>query len=975
MTQSRTSKKSTKAPLKSKQQSIPPEFPFAQLLSGKCNLSQYRMDLWNRCRELSTRLDEANRCGKNNISDIKACLQSLFHDVKELERYWVFPGEKKLERICTLFAHDDYDLLSIEMNQLVHFLSQFSDHGYRKFQEENLGIKDNKERQYFTVLCADNMPIDLQNNISQQLRAIERNCDDFIYDVVFVDNFEDAILAVLNNEDIQACVIRHDIPLRSVNPILREETKGIHAFVDEFHDFEQNNGGMLPAEGVNSPMPRGPALGKLLRDLRPQLDLYLMTDQARQNISDEVNLNFNRIFYRHEDFTEVHMTVLEGVRIRYNTPFFNSLQRYAEKPIGNFHALPIARGHSVFNSKWLTDMRDFYGDNIFLAESSSTTGGLDSLLSPKGSIKEAQEKAAKTFGSKQTYFVTNGTSTSNKIVVQALTQPGDIVLIDRNCHKSHHYGMVLGGAYPLYLEAYPLHQYSMYGGVPLATIKKTLLQLKSEGRLDKVKMLLLTNCTFDGIVYNPIKVMEEVLAIKPDICFLWDEAWFGYARLFPTTRQRTAMSAAAFLENRYKSEEYRNQYQDWKKKFKPDSQSIDTLAQESLMPDPEALRIRVYATQSTHKSLSALRQGSMLHVYDQDFKKKTEDAFHEAYFTHTSTSPNYQLIASLDLARRQVDLEGYAMTSSIYQKAMLIREIINTDPEINKYFKALTPGELIPNNQDEQQEQLCMVYSGGHEHSKAFDEAWKNDEFALDPTRITIYTADAALGGDEFKEDILMDKFDIQVNKTALNSVLMIATIGATWSSVDYLLESFRRIARMVEDKKANASDAEQMLIEQKIKKLANKVDPLKPVPTVELPDFSRFHPAFKPSPHTPEGNIRDAYFLNYNTENRRYVHLDKALQEVREENKTLVCTNFIIPYPPGFPILVPGQVISENIIKFMQVLDIKEIHGYHAELGLPVFKDEVMDEIMDKSMPALPEKVTSKISNKQGKNKAKVPA
>ena len=88
-------------------------------------------------------------------------------------------------------------------------------------------------------------------------------------------------------------------------------------------------------------------------------------------------------------------------------------------------------------------MGEFYGINLFLAESSATTGGLDSLLEPTGNIKKAQENAARAFGADHVFFVTNGTSTSNKMVVQALVKPGDIVIIDRNCHKSHHYGLVL----------------------------------------------------------------------------------------------------------------------------------------------------------------------------------------------------------------------------------------------------------------------------------------------------------------------------------------------------------------------------------------------------------------------------------------------------------------------------------------------------------------------------------------------------
>ena len=108
-------------------------------------------------------------------------------------------------------------------------------------------------------------------------------------------------------------------------------------------------------------------------------------------------------------------------------------------------------------------MGEFYGANLFLAESSATTGGLDSLLEPTGNIKVAQDKAARALGGDRSFFVTNGTSTSNKIVHQAVLKPGDIVLIDRDCHKSHHYGLVLAGAQPLYIDAFPLTQFSMYG--------------------------------------------------------------------------------------------------------------------------------------------------------------------------------------------------------------------------------------------------------------------------------------------------------------------------------------------------------------------------------------------------------------------------------------------------------------------------------------------------------------------------------
>ena len=131
-----------------------------------------------------------------------------------------------------------------------------------------------------------------------------------------------------------------------------------------------------------------------------------------------------RIFYFVEELLELHLAILEGIQDRYDTPFFDNLKKYAQRPIGTFHALPIARGKSIFKSDWIRDMGEFYGLNLFLAESSATTGGLDSLLEPTGNIKKAQEMAARAFGADHVFFVTNGTSTSNKMAVQALLGPG-----------------------------------------------------------------------------------------------------------------------------------------------------------------------------------------------------------------------------------------------------------------------------------------------------------------------------------------------------------------------------------------------------------------------------------------------------------------------------------------------------------------------------------------------------------------------
>ena len=210
----------------------------------------------------------------------------------------------------------------------------------------------------------------------------------------------------------------------------------------------------------------------MVRRWRPELDVYLTTDRDVARLAGSAEAApIRRIFYGVEEPMEVHLAILDGVKDRYETPYFDNLKRYAQRPIGTFHALPVARGKSIFKSNWIRDMGEFYGANLFLAESSATSGGLDSLLEPTGNIKKAQDAAARAFGADRVFFVTNGTSTSNKMVHQALLQPGDIVVADRNCHKSHHYGMVLAGAQPYYVEAFPMVAYSMYGAVPVRSIR------------------------------------------------------------------------------------------------------------------------------------------------------------------------------------------------------------------------------------------------------------------------------------------------------------------------------------------------------------------------------------------------------------------------------------------------------------------------------------------------------------------------
>jgi arginine decarboxylase len=516
-----------------------------------------------------------------------------------------------------------------------------------------LGRSDAR-RPYFEILIVTGAPAARWPALGVEWRRLRRPLDAFIYEPVFVGSFEDAFCATLLNPDLAAVVIHEGFPFRSRHgaPILRSLAEAA----------DQHESGEVSAL----------RLAQVLKRVRPELDLYLMANGGIEEIAGNPKANVvRRIFYAVEELLELHLAILEGVQARYDTPFFDNLKKYAQRPIGTFHALPIARGKSIFKSDWIRDMGEFYGPTLFLAESSATTGGLDSLLEPTGNIKKAQEMAARAFGADHVFFVTNGTSTSNKMAVQALVAPGDIVIVDRNCHKSHHYGLVLGGAQPLYVEAFPMTEYSMYGAVPLRTIKQALLNLKVDGRLHRAKMVDLTNCTFDGHIYNTRRVMEECLAIKPDLIFLWDEAWFGFARFSPFLRPRIAMGAANDIETWLHDPRSVAEYEKQRAEL-GENPSDDTLLRTRLIPDPRKVRLRVYQTNSTHKSMSALRQGSMLLVKDVEFHSVAAQ-FHEAVFTHASTSPNQQLIASLDVARRQMELEGYGLVHNATEVALAIR--------------------------------------------------------------------------------------------------------------------------------------------------------------------------------------------------------------------------------------------------------------------------------------------------------------
>ncbi len=897
------------------------------------SVGQMRADAWSRLEDSASRLARLAATGKPTDATMAICAEAMAQ-LAPIEPYWAYPGENQFAKLERIFSTGDFAKFTLAVNHITHALAHET---YRFGNADLVNLDDDEfpsaeasftdprragghEPKYFEVLAVEALTEAQARQLRREVQKWRRPDDEFVYEVVIVSNAEEALIAAKLNVNLQAVVVGRGFAAQS-----GRDLSALADFVDS--DIAEELGDDKPAGE------RAAILATALRELRPGLDRYLMTEVEVENVAGRLGTHFRRVFHVRDGLLELHLSLIQGIADRYQTPFFSALKEYSHRPTGVFHALPISQGKSIVNSHWIKDMVDFYGLDIFMAETSATCGGLDSLLEPTGPLREAQQLAAKTFGSRQTYFVTNGTSTANKIITQSLVAPGDIVLLDRNCHQSHHYGMMLGGANVVYLEAYPINDYTMYGAVPLREIKSTLLELRRAGKLDRVKMIALTNCTFDGIVYDVERVMEECLAIKPDLVFLWDEAWFAFARFHSVLRSRTAMHSARKLRDRLADDDYAAAYE---QQLALDAENPPTdaeLLDRRLRADPAKARVRVYAAQSTHKTLTSLRQGSMIHIFDQDFEQKVAESFHEAYMAHTSTSPNYQILASLDLGRRQVALEGMELVTRQIENAMQLRDAIDNHPLLSKYMVCLRTSDLIPD-----EFRASHIGQPLRTGLRAMMKAWDSDEFVLDPSRITLSIGRTGYNGDEFKREQLMDKHGVQINKTSRNTVLFMTNIGTTRSSVAFLVEVLVDIATDLDERLSEAGLAERARFEKKVQRLRTNTAP--------LPDFSGFHPVFRDhsgAVDTPEGDVRRAFYLSYDDGNCEYLS-GTEIEEKLAAGSQVVSATFVTPYPPGFPVLVPGQLFSQQILTFVRDLDTKEIHGYQPDIGYRVYTDKAIE-------------------------------
>ena len=524
---------------------------------------------------------------------------------------------------------------------------------------------------------------------------------------------------------------------------------------------------------------------------RPELDVYILIAQEHEDeIVDALfSESVDGYFYREErDYRGMYRILNAQIQEKARTPFCDQLKNYVWLAKDSWHTPGHSSGESLRGSPWINDFYEFMGEHVFDVDLSVSVPMLDSLMEPTGVIAQAQAMAAKAFGARRTFFATNGTSTANKVIFQTLLAPGEKLLLDRNCHKSVHHGVVLSGAHPIYLRSSVNRKYGLYGPVP----KKEIFHAIEEH--PDAQALILTSCTYDGLRYDlaPIVAQAHAKGIKVII----DEAWYGFARFHPEFRP-TALEAGAD-----------------------------------------------YAAQSTHKVMSAFSQASMIHVNDPAFN---EHIFRENFNMHASTSPQYAMIASLDIARKQMVMEGYKLLSRTLSLARELRSQINS----TGVFRVLDLDELLP-------------------------EGLAKDDIRLDPTKVTVDISSCGYTVEDLQRE-LFERFNIQVEKSTFNTLTLLLTVCTTRSKVSRLYDALMRIAR-------------EGHVPRRLYQFP------------EIPDFTRLR--FLP---------RDAYYCGG--------ELIPLLGESDEINPVLadrVCADQIVPYPPGIPVLVPGQVITREIAHYL---------------------------------------------------------
>ncbi len=594
-------------------------------------------------------------------------------------------------------------------------------------------------------------------------------------------------------------------------------------------------------------------------------------------------------------------------------PFFRALNQYAKEYHYAWHTPGHMGGVAFLRSPAGKLFFDFYGENLFRADLSISVPELGSLNEHSSVVGDAERNAAKTFGADNTYFILNGTSTANKVVWHGRVCPGDVVLVDRNCHKSLQQVIQMIGAIPIYFVP-TRNRHGIIGPVPAEQFTEASIRakLKASPLIDgdgpeQLAMTVLTNSTYDGLCYDAPFVEKSLSGITKNLHF--DEAWYGYARFHEVYAGRYGMHG---------------------EEEKPDAPVV-------------------FATQSTHKLLAALSQCSMLHVRDRQVpqnRKVDHERFNEAFMMHTSTSPQYGLIASLDVATRMMQHgQGRPLLQDAIEEAVTFRRKMSEittckakqaddwwftmfqPPGIEKremsHATAPLASTALPEDDDVTVDTSFWMLNPGDEWH-GYDGL--RDRFVmLDPTKVTVLTPGLDIAGSWQDEGIpaaiisaFLQQQGIVVEKTGNYAFLVLFSIGISRGKSGTLLSELFRFKRYYD-----RNDALEDVLPELFQKSGSRYK------NMRIQDLSReMHHFFRQ---------RDAATISadvYGTIPEQSTTPSAAFKAMVSGNVDRVALEnvdgrvasvMIVPYPPGIPVIMPGERFDNQrtpgLIKFLKML------------------------------------------------------
>ncbi|XUW89939.1 lysine decarboxylase [Burkholderia sp. M6-3] len=592
-------------------------------------------------------------------------------------------------------------------------------------------------------------------------------------------------------------------------------------------------------------------------------------------------------------------------------PFFKELMEHTEKYKYSWHTPGHSGGVAFLKSPVGRAFFDFFGESTFRSDLSVSVPELGSLLEHTSVVGEAEREAALNFGADRTYFVTNGTSTSNKMVWHGCVSRGDVVIVDRNCHKSILHSLIMTGSIPVYFRP-TRNPYGIIGPIPAAEFTVEAVQKKIDespliaDKKSKPRLAVVTNSTYDGLCYNAVAI-RTMLAHQVEVLH-FDEAWFAYARFSPFYENRYGMAASA---------------------------------------NPQAGEPVTFATQSTHKLLAALSQSSMIHVKNNAEGSYSHARFNEAYMMHTSTSPQYSIIASCDVAGRMMaGGAGRALIEDAIAEAVAFRRKIaqtyRTMSENGDWFFGAWQPAQIADSRAAKTGPLAPIDVDREDFVLKAGDSWHGfthvtpDHSMLDPIKVTVLTPGVDPHGELQAQGIpaaLVSRYlwgrGIVVEKTGLYSFLVLFSIGITkgkWGTL--LAEMFR------------------------FKELYDTNAPLDRV----FPDLVKQHPAAYEgvSLKTLAARIHDFYreFGTLKLMGDIYTDLptqvvlpcDAYDKLVRNEVQMVplndladrIAAVMLVPYPPGIPVIMPGEQFDKpSVLAYLR-------NCYEQQARFPGFETEI---------------------------------